>query len=442
MDALRRRKYAKHLDLVRQRWQGALAASGFTAVLVAAGRSQNYLFDDQAPRFRPNPQFAIWFPSPECEGAALLFKPNQRPKLYFHQPQDYWHSPPQPPDWTQAHFDLAVFADVAALEKALLQDARSLRLAFIGRQPLPNLAAAHNPALLLNRLNHQRAYKTEFEVDCLRQANTRAVTGHIAARDAYLGGGAEFDILGAYLAASGQTAGDLPYPCIIGLDEHAAVLHYQHYDRHRGAGSRGFLIDAGASCGGYGSDITRTWAADRTETFAELIAALDEQQQDLIQTIKPGLSYVDLHLAMHRRIATLLNRFQLVKCSAQAAFEQGISRTFMPHGLGHLLGLQTHDVGGWQASPEGAETPPPEHHETLRLTRQVAPGTVFTVEPGLYFIPMLLNALHGQPVAKDLNWPRVKALAPCGGVRIEDNILATANGAENLTRNAFAEQDA
>ncbi len=442
MDALRRRKYAKHLELVRHRWQAALAASGFAAVLVAAGRPQNYLFDDQAPKFRPNPQFAVWLPGAECEGAALLFTPGQRPKLYFHQPQDYWHLPPQLPDWAEAHFDLAVFSDAEVLEETLRKDATVAQLAFIGRQPPPNLAAAHNPAPLLNRLNHERAYKTEFEVDCLREATEVAVKGHIAARRRYFAGGAEFDILCAYLAASGQSEGDLPYHCIIGLDEHAAVLHYQHYDRQRPADSRGLLIDAGASCCGYGSDITRTWAGPGAAAFAELIAALDEQQQALISTIKPGLNYVDLHMAMHRRIAVLLNRFQLVKCSADAAFEQGISRTFMPHGLGHLLGLQTHDVGGWQTSPEGAQTRPPAHHETLRLTRTLAPGALLTVEPGLYFIPMLLNALRGQPAAKDVNWPQVAALSPCGGVRIEDNIVVTADGVENLTRKAFAELDA
>lgn len=442
MDALRRRKYAKHLDILSHRWRDALAAGGFAAVLVAAGRPRHYLFDDQGPNFRPNPQFAHWLPSRQCEGAALLFKPGQRPKLYFHQPQDYWHSPPQLPDWAEAHFDLAIFSDAEILENRLRKDAAGPRLAFIGRQPPSNLDAAHNPAPLLNRLNYERAYKTEFEVDCLRQATKAAVKGHIAARRRYLAGGAEFDILGAYLTASSQCEGDLPYHCIIGLDEHAAVLHYQHYDRQRPADSKGFLIDAGASCCGYGSDITRTWANPGAAAFAELIAALDEQQQALIGAVRPGCSYVDLHMAMHRRIAALLRRFQLVKCSAEAAFEQGISRTFMPHGLGHLLGLQTHDVGGWQSSAEGAQTPPPAHHETLRLTRTLTPGVLLTVEPGLYFIPMLLNALRSQPAAKDVNWPQVAAFSPCGGVRIEDNIAINADGVENLTRKAFAELDA
>lgn len=438
MDELERRRYAAHLRWVTGGWERALAASGFDAVLVAAGWPQNRLFDDQAPFFRPNPHFALWFPYPHCEGAALLFAPGRRTKLYFHQPEDYWVLPPAPPSWADVHFELAAFADAKQLEQALLKDAGGRRTAFIGERAPKNLAAELNPAALVNRLHHQRAWKTEFEVSCLAQASEQGVAGHLAARAAHQDGGSEFDILGAYLKAAEQTEADLPYPCIIGLDEHAAVLHYQHYQRSRRPKSRVLLIDAGASCRGYGCDITRTWPTAQAGIFADLINALDEQQRELIDGIQPGLSYVQLHLAMHRRICALLSRFELVKCSADAAFEQGISRTFMPHGLGHLLGLQTHDVGGWQHDPEGGQKPPPKGHESLRLTRTLEAGMVCTIEPGLYFIPMLLRELRNQPCAKAVNWPLTESLLPCGGARIEDDVLVTSTGVRNLTREAFA----
>ena len=438
MEGLVEQQYGVHLRCVAEQWEQALAASGFDAVVVAAGRPRTHLFDDLAAFFRPNPHFALWFPERRCEGAALLFAPGRRPKLHFHQPEDYWLLPPAPPPWAEAHFELAVFSAAEQLEKTLVAGAKGQRTAFIGEQAPSGLAAAPNPAALINRLHHQRAWKTDFEVACLRQATARGVAGHLAARDAYYAGGGEFDILGAYLRTSKQTEADLPYPCIVGLDEHAAVLHYQHYDRRRPPGSRVFLIDAGASCRGYGCDITRTWATPEAGTFAELIDALDEQQRGLINSIRPGCSFVELHLAMHRRIGELLSRFGLVQCSAEAAFEQGVSQAFMPHGLGHLLGLQTHDVGGRQTGPEGGEAPPPKGHETLRLTRTIEAGMVFTIEPGLYFIPMLLRKLRTQPGGGAVNWPLVESLAPCGGARIEDNVLATAEGASNLTREAFA----
>ncbi len=439
MDAHCGQRHPEHLRLVAAQWASALEASGFDAVVVAAGHPRFHLFDDLAPFFRPNPHFALWFPDKQCEGAAVLFAPGARPALYFHSPADYWHQSAQAPDWAAERFELRSFAEADALEAAVAKALRTHRhVAFIGENPPRSWAVEANPAPLIHRLHYQRAWKTGFEIACLERATENGVEGHIAAREAYHANGSEFDILRAFLAGSGQTEADLPYPCIIGRNEHAAVLHYQHYDRTIPADNHGFLIDAGASHLGYGSDISRTWPGTEASTFAELIAALDEQQRALIETIRPGLNYLDLHLAMHRRIAELLNRFELVRCSADAAYELGLSRTFMPHGLGHLLGVQTHDVGGWQTMPEGGETPPPNAHATLRLTRNIEAGMTFTIEPGLYFIPMLLSGLRNEAGAREVNWPKVETMTPCGGVRIEDNVLVTDDGAQNLTREAFA----
>lgn len=442
MDARCSQRHPEHLRLVASRWAEALEASGFDAVVVAAGRPRFYQFDDLAPFFRPNPHFTLWFPEKHCEGAALLFTPGSAPSLYFHSPKDYWHQPAQAPDWAAERFELRNFEATEALETAVAKALRTHnRVAFIGENPPDDWGVEANPAPLIHRLHYQRACKTSFEIACLEQATENGVKGHIAARKAYHANGSEFDILRAFLAGSGQTEADLPYPCIIGRNEHAAVLHYQHYDRTPPADDHGFLIDAGASHLGYGSDISRTWPGRGAAAFAELIAALDEQQRALIETIRPGLGYLDLHLAMHLRIADLLNRFELVHCSAEAAYELGLSRTFMPHGLGHLLGVQTHDVGGWQTTPEGSEAPPPDAHATLRLTRTIEAGMVFTIEPGLYFIPMLLSRLRKEANAREVNWPQVESMTPWGGARIEDNVLVMEGGARNLTREAFAALD-
>ena len=442
MDAHCRQRHPEHLRLVTAQWADALEASGFDAVVVAAGRPRLYQFDDLAPFFRPNPHFALWCPHKQCEGAALLFAPGSPPALYFHSPVDYWHQPAQAPDWAAERFELRSFAEAEALEAAVAEALRApSHVAFIGEDPPERWAVETNPAPLIHRLHYQRAWKTAFEIACMEQATENGVQGHIAAREAYQANGSEFEILSAFLTGSGQTEADLPYPCIIGRNEHAAVLHYQHYDRTPPADDHGFLIDAGASHLGYGSDISRTWPGTDASGFAELIDALDEQQRALIDSIRPGLGYLDLHLAMHRRIAELLNRFGLVRCSADAAYELGLSRTFMPHGLGHLLGVQTHDVGGWQTTPEGGQTPPPDAHATLRLTRTIEAGMVFTIEPGLYFIPMLLSRLRKTASAREVNWPKVEAMTPCGGMRIEDNVLVLDDGARNLTREAFAALD-
>jgi Xaa-Pro dipeptidase len=290
-------------------------------------------------------------------------------------------------------------------------------------------------------VHYERAFKTAYEIQCMRDATRIAVAGHLAARTAFAAGAGEFDIHRAFLDASRQCETELPYSSIVALNEHAAVLHYQHYDRAAPERVDSFLIDAGGRCRGYASDITRTYAA-RDDDFAALIAALDARQRELIGTIRLGSNFVTLHESMHHAIAELLVEFDLVTCSAAAAFDSGITTTFLPHGLGHLIGLQTHDVAGHQVSRDGGTRPPPERYPALRLTRDVEAGQVFTIEPGLYFIPLLLEALRAGPSGRAINWANVERYRRYGGIRIEDNVLIGTDSVVNLTRDAFAAAEA
>ncbi|MFM8354788.1 MAG: M24 family metallopeptidase, partial [Gammaproteobacteria bacterium] len=206
--------------------------------------------------------------------------------------------------------------------------------------------------------------------------------------------------------AADHTSAELPYHSIIATNAHGALLHYQHYDRVPPSVRRSFLIDAGATAYGYAADITRTYVdptAPDGALFAALIDALDVEQQTLIDQIRPGLPYPDLHVLAHRAVARVLCDHGVLRCSADTAFETGLTRTFLPHGLGHLLGLQTHDVGGLQADPEGTPRPPPPEYPSLRLTRTIEVDQVFTIEPGIYFIPMLLDDAAAGPHRALLN---------------------------------------
>jgi Xaa-Pro dipeptidase len=118
--------------------------------------------------------------------------------------------------------------------------------------------------------------------------------------------------------------------------------------------------------------------------------------------------------------------------------DQGITRRFFPHGLGHFLGLQVHDVGGFQADRDGTLIPRPEKDPFLRLTRRLEADHVTTIEPGLYFIEPLLAELRESAAGRDVDWAKVDALRPCGGIRVEDNVRVLDGGHENLTREAFA----
>jgi len=111
-----------------------------------------------------------------------------------------------------------------------------------------------------------------------------------------------------------------------------------------------------------------------------------------------------------------------------------VTDAFLPHGLGHLLGLQVHDVGGGLKSRGGGELARPKRFPRLRLTRPLEAGMVVTIEPGLYFIDSLLARLRRRRVGRRVNWRKLADLRAYGGIRIEDNVLVTATGHRNLTR--------
>lgn len=432
-----------HVSALCDEWRTALAEHRFGAALITAGANGFYYDDDQSPPFHANPHFTRWVPYAHCEHAVLLLTPSGKPRLFFYQPSDFWHLPPQVPEWAATAFELELHDDLETVSSAVVAALKPLEdVALVG--PSSDTSSnfglrAANPKPLVDHLAFMRAFKTPFEIAQMQRATEIGVAGHIAARKAFYDGATEFEIHMAYLAASGQTESELPYGNIIAFNEHAGTLHYQHYQRTKPQPVRSFLIDAGGRYGGFNSDITRTYSARPGDDFDALIQALDDKQRGLVASIAPGANYADLHERMHRDVAELLVQFSLVSCSAESAFEEGITEAFFPHGLGHLLGTQTHDIGGQLANTRGDIAPPNERYPSLRLTRAVEANQVFTVEPGLYFIPMLLDGLRDRA---DMNWPAIDALLPFGGIRIEDNILVTENGHRNLTRPVFAQMEA
>ena len=116
----------------------------------------------------------------------------------------------------------------------------------------------------------------------------------------------------------------------------------------------------------------------------------------------------------------------------------GVSSAFFPHGIGHGIGLQVHEVAGFAEHDGGGTIPRPEGHPYLRLTRTLQPGMVVTIEPGLYFIDMLLDELKAKGLGDSVDWARVDLFRPYGGIRIEDDVVCTDEAPENLTRNEFA----
>ncbi len=427
--------YRQHIEAQDAATRAVLESHNLDGLLIAAGDVLHPFRDDTDYPFKVNPYFKAWVPLLDHPGCFVwLAVDADKPVLYFHQPQDIWHQVHCLDDEAiTSAFEVRIVADRSELERMLrqrLDDGQ--RLAFIGTEtPLEGLGI--NPQPLLHSLDFRRAYKSDYEIACLRLASEKALLGHQAAERCFRDGGSEFAIHLEYLRASGQEEAGLPYGNIIALNQHAAILHYTQKCRRPPQPSRSFLIDAGADVAGYAADISRTYAAEQDD-FAELVAAMDQLQQQVVGRIEPGMAYLDLHCWSHKQLAQLLSQFDLISCPPEQALEQQLTQKFFPHGLGHLLGLQVHDQGGWMQDDSGSQRMPPEEHPYLRLTRPVEKGMVFTIEPGLYFIPSLLMPLRNQALGKNINWLRVEQLMPYGGIRIEDNIYVGGNGVQNLTR--------
>lgn len=446
MNAPYRSLYPAHLDLLQQRWEDALEAEHLDAVVLHSGTPLVSFLDDYEYAFRPNPHFLQWLPLTQHADCALLIAPGQRPRLFYYQPDDYWYLPPRDPEpWWADHFDIEVVRDAGGWRNGVegrLGSPSAARVAVLGDAPsLAEVFAAEqvNPGALLGRLHVARTRKTAYELACMEAATDLAARAHVAAERAFREGQSEYGIHLRYLEACGHTDSELPYNSIVALNEHGAVLHYQARERTAPDDARSFLLDAGAAVNAYAADITRTYAyADGA--FADLVAALDRLQQELCSEVRAGLDFRDLHLRTHRGIAALLREAGVIRAAPDDAVASGLSAVFYPHGLGHFIGLQVHDVAGL-IDNEGKPRPRPEGHASLRLTRDLEPDNVLTIEPGLYFIDLLLQRWRENGDATMLDWDRVDALRPYGGIRIEDNVVVTADGCDNLTRRAFAALD-
>lgn len=418
------------------RLEEALAATDFEGLYIFAGPERLVARDDTAYPFRAEPYFKAWVPLTAAVGSVLKLVPGHRPELVYLQPEDFWQAPPADPSgfWTE-HVDVRVARSEAEVARDLVE--RGKRMAAIGEPESGELFAAVDDPALLARLDFTRAWKTPYEVECMAAASRTAVAGHRAAAEAFAAGASEFELHEAFLHATRQRESELPYGAIVALGRHASILHYQRLDRSPQAPDSSFLLDAGVEHLGYASDVTRTWARHAQE-FEALINSMDELQQALCRELRSGVDFVFLNGRAHELLAGVLVEHGLVTCGSEQALTSGITRVFLPHGLGHLLGLQVHDAGGRQIAPDGRRREPPAEHPFLRLTRVVEAGFVLTIEPGLYLISSLLRALAPED-RRLIAWDAVERLMPYGGIRVEDNVLVRAEGARNLTREAFAE---
>ncbi len=431
--------FDEHIETLVARHAHVLETTGASHAVIFSGRPKTMFLDDQDYPFKANPHFVSWAPLLQLPLSYIVCTPGEKPLLVYYQPKDYWHPVPGAPDgyWAGA-FDIRIVhsADDAASHLPADRD-KCILVGEIEHEADAFDIERVNPTTALNVLHFARGSKTAYELACMRLASERAARGHVAAEAAFHAGESEFDIHRAYCKAVDHADNELPYGNIVALNENGAVLHYTSLGRAKPPESRSFLIDAGAEVNAYASDITRTYSGGDSQ-FADLIARMDALQQAVVGRVKAGIDFRDLHIDTHRMIGEVLVDAELATGSPDTLLETGVTSAFFPHGLGHLLGIQVHDVGGFLENESGTTIDPPSGHPFLRLTRVLEKDMVLTIEPGIYVIDLLLENLRGAPAAQHVNWKTVDWLRPFGGIRIEDDVRVLADGCENLTRDAFA----
>ena len=424
--------YSAHVDHVVNAYASAAQRAGYDALALHAGAPALVnRFDDRHHPLSITPAFAHVAPIAEPD-TWIVIRPGARPRLIRIVVDDFWEAPPPaPPDFVLAAFDVVLATPEQV--HSLLPRGRS---AYVSRDPdaLAAPAADVNPPALVAALDAVRTRKTAYERMCLAEATRRAVLGHraVAARFAAEPDATELQLHLTYLDASGQDDADTPYKGIVALGRHAATLHHVAYDRRAsGRAAESLLVDAGAGFLGYGSDITRTYARGATGLFAELLARMEQLQQAVCRRVTAGTPYEALHDDAHHLLAEVLVDLAIGRGSAAALVDRGVTRALFPHGLGHSLGVVTHDVG-MKLVPPRADNP------FLRNTSTIEVGQVFTIEPGCYVIDALLAPLRADDRAGLVDWRAIDALRPFGGIRIEDDVGVEAHGLRNFTREAFA----
>ncbi len=424
--------YQEHLAVLSNRYENTMTHFGLDAIVLASGEKSYYFQDDHTHPFHAYSGAQQWLPFTLGAETYVVLKTGEKPTLIWPIRDDFWHAPNPVPSGDWQHDWNIVTARKADKWFADLPK----QTAWLGPQSMPFAVACEG---LKAYVDFAKAVKTDFEIQAMRQASMRGSAGHIAAKEAFLAGGSELEIHLSFLKASQQSAFQEPYPGIVGLNEHAAVLHYEHKSIEQMANSRTLLIDAGANEHGYASDITRTFTRHDND-FNALINDLDTMEQKLCRSAMSGVSFRDLHQDTLVGIATLLLEHKVCSLSVEEQLTKRIPQVFFPHGLGHLLGLQVHDVGGHQIDQAGTLSKPDDSAPFLRLTRTLEKNMVITIEPGLYFIPMLIDKMKAEVSNHGCDMARIQHFMPYGGIRIEDNVVVKNDQPENLTRIAFSNQ--
>ncbi len=288
-------------------------------------------------------------------------------------------------------------------------------------------------AALREQLLHARRRKDAHELTLLGQACESTAAGFKALVSALKTGVSErelqIEMELAFMRAGGDRTG---YGSIVAVGSNAAVLHFTPSSRRAQPGDV-VLVDAGAEVGRYTADVTRTYRLPGGDDgfFRSLHALVQRVEQHAIARCRPGAEWRDLHLSAALELAEGLVSLGILVGAPESLVERDTHALFFPHGLGHMVGLGVRDASGYLPGRTRSDRP---GLSMLRTDLPLEPGYVMTVEPGVYFIPALLQDAALRERHRDaVRWDRVDGLMEFGGIRIEDDVLVTAGEPEVLT---------
>jgi Xaa-Pro aminopeptidase len=416
--------------------------------LIAAGFSRSRNFRANTYPFRASSHF-LYFVGRPIEGAVLMIEPGSA-RLYAPIPDSHsvvWTGPEPTPAELSEMLELEVYpmdaltpgADTATLpppdeRTALWLTERLSRNIGPGAENLSDPRdLALTDAIIDLRLIHDDAAIAQ-----LRQAARATAQAHRAGMIATRPVRWEAEVRGAMEAAISAAGMACSYNPIVTV--HGEVLHNERSDRRMSAGEL-LLADVGAETPeGWAGDVTRTWPVTGrySPTQREMYQVVMEAQRAAIAAVRPGVRYRDVHRLASRALLDGLIALGLFRGHREELYELGAAALFFPHGVGHLLGLDVHDMedlgdrAGYAPGRSRSSTPA---ERFLRLDRDLVPNMALTIEPGVYLIPSLLKgSADGLESARGaLDRRRLEQFSDVRGIRIEDDVLVTDKGAEVLT---------
>lgn len=278
-----------------------------------------------------------------------------------------------------------------------------------------------------------RNIKDQYEIAHLDEIMSVGYEMHTTAMQLAKDGAHEQHIAGAVESVVLKHGGHLSFPVI--LSKRGETLHNHLHNNLLKNGDL-LLVDCGfESAMGYATDNTRTFPvggvfSQKQKEIYEIVLATNNAVKD---AVKPGIFYKDMHLLAAKTIASGLKNLGLMKGDIDAAVASGAHALFMPHGLGHMMGLDVHDMEDYGENyvgySEGMERSSQFGTAYLRLARELKPGYVLTNEPGIYFIPALMDKWKAEGINTDfINFEKVNEYRDFGGIRLEDDILITNTG--------------